>query len=192
MTSSATTAPSARPAQQSVPVPTWCRPARTDEELAHHHAIRREVFVQEQHLFTRSDGDVLDGAPGTVHVLGYAGADPAGAVRLYPLGHDGLWQGDRLAVRRGYRAHHLGAPLVRYAVATAGCRGGRRMVAHVQLPNVEFFTHLGWAPVGAVELYVGQPHQQMVIDLPERHAAYLAARALEAHAALTGAGPSPR
>jgi hypothetical protein len=40
------------------------------------------------------------------------------------------------------------------------------MVAHIQPPNVTFFTRLGWASEGEPEIYVGLPHQQMRISLP--------------------------
>ena len=40
------------------------------------------------------------------------------------------------------------------------------MVAHIQLPNVEFFIRLGWWRNGSVETYAGLPHQPMAISLP--------------------------
>lgn len=86
-------------------------------------------------------------------------------MRLYPLDDEGLWKGDRLAVLDPFRRRRLGAPLVRFAVKTAGERGGRRMLAHVQVPNVPFFERLGWEPVGEAEEYVGHLHQVMAIAL---------------------------
>ncbi len=146
-----------------------CRNARTAAELALHRWIRHQVFVTEQRVFADSDQDEHDGDPATVHVVGYLDGAGAGTVRLYPVGRepDGgvLWKGDRLAVLREYRRHRLGAPLVRYAVRTAGQRGGSRMIAHVQLSNVGFFRYLGWERVGEPELYVGLPHQRMSIWL---------------------------
>lgn len=163
--------PVLRSARPPVGAPTRCAAATTSAELAEHLAVRHEVFVGEQRLFDGTDEDAVDALVGTVHVLGRVADQGAGAVRLYPIdGTDGMtgwWQGDRLAVRRGYRSHGLGAPLVRYAVATAGALGGRVMVAHVQVANVVFFTHLGWQPVGPTEIYVGQPHQRMTIELPD-------------------------
>jgi putative N-acetyltransferase (TIGR04045 family) len=141
-----------------------CHPARTPEELAEHYAVRHAVFVGEQHIFDGDERDSRDTDPATVHVVGSVAGAAGGTVRLYPLG-DGRWQGDRLAVLPEFRTHGLGAPLVRYAVRTAAARGGRLMVAHVQLPNVEFFTHLGWRRDGPEEVYAGLPHQPMVIDL---------------------------
>ena len=75
------------------------------------------------------------------------------------------WQGDRLAVRSGLRHREVGAPLVDFAVATAAAWGGERMTAHVQVLNVRFFECLGWRRAGDPEIYVGLPHQPMVIDL---------------------------
>jgi putative N-acetyltransferase (TIGR04045 family) len=146
-----------------------CRNVRTAAELALHHRIRHQVFVGEQGIFDRDDHDQHDRDPGTVHVVGYLDGSAGGTVRLYPLrglpGGGVLWQGDRLAVLPDYRRHRLGGPLVRHAVRTAGQLGGTLMIAHVQLPNVAFFRHLGWTPAGEPETYQGLPHQRMSITL---------------------------
>lgn len=157
-----------------------CRQACTARELADHHAIRYQVFVQEQAVFAESDRDVHDDDKATIRLVGYCDGVAAGSVRLFELEHaTGLWQGDRLAVLAPFRSSGLGAPLVRCAVATAGALGGDQMVAHVQIANVAFFTRLGWTPVGEPEMYVGLPHQRMLITLPppEEGAAFV--RALE-------------
>ncbi|MGH3277905.1 MAG: MSMEG_0567/Sll0786 family nitrogen starvation N-acetyltransferase [Trebonia sp.] len=144
-----------------------CRPAVSAAELAEHHAIRHEVFVNEQKVFSGSDRDAHDRGDAVIHLLGRCGDTPAGAVRLFPVDETGrLWQGDRLCVLPGFRTRGLGAPLVRCAVASAGARGGTRMIAHIQLPNVRFFTHLGWRPEGDAEIYAGREHQRMVTELP--------------------------
>ncbi|GEL21006.1 MSMEG_0567/Sll0786 family nitrogen starvation N-acetyltransferase [Pseudonocardia asaccharolytica] len=143
-----------------------CLLVRDSADFGTHHHIRHAVFVDEQGIFAESDEDPHDRDPRTLHVLGFVGGVPAGTVRLFPLGDpDGNWQGDRLAVLREFRAAGLGAPLVRFAVATAAAHGGRRMVAHVQPPNETFFRRLGWARCGAPEIYVGRPHLPMAIDL---------------------------
>lgn len=150
-----------------VPAGIVCRPARTADERADHHAIRHQVFVREQAVFAESDRDIHDADEATIRLVGYYRDTAAGAVRLFELEHaTGLWQGDRLAVLPRFRTSGLGAPLVRCAVATAGALGGKQMVAHVQVANVAFFTRLGWTPVGGLEVYVGLPHQRMLIDLP--------------------------
>jgi putative N-acetyltransferase (TIGR04045 family) len=141
----------------------------TGDELETHFELRRRVFVEEQGLFVLDDRDERDDEPATLHAIGLVAAEPCGAVRLYPLDPAAReWKGDRLAVRREYRVHHLGARLVRFAVATAGSRGGRRMIAHVQLPNVRFFERLGWRPVGCPGEFHGVAHQLMSIGLSPR------------------------
>ena len=158
-----TTSVAAFPSSTSADV--VCRVVVDAAELEVHHAIRRLVFVEEQRLFEGDDRDDRDGDPTTLHVLGHVNEAPGGAVRLYPLDEAGLWKGDRLAVLPDFRRHGLGAPLVRFAVRTAGDLGGRRMVAYIQLHNVSFFERLGWQPVGSPAQYVGVFHQRMEIPL---------------------------
>lgn len=147
-----------------------CRLVDGPAERACHHRIRHEVFVAEQRIFEGSDVDAHDSRPDVLHVLGWHDGIPAGAVRLFPLDPTtGTWQGDRLAVLRASRSAGLGAPLVRFAVATAGALGGSRMIAHVQLPNQRFFERLGWVRQGDVEDYVGRPHVLMTIGLAPTH-----------------------
>ena len=143
-----------------------CCLASSDDELEAHFELRRAVFVSEQGLFVDDDRDARDDARATLHALGLIDGEPCGAVRLYPLERSWRrWKGDRLAVLPELRTHHLGAELVRFAVSTAGRLGGDRMVAHVQLPNVRFFEHLGWRRDGASAPFHGIDHQLMSIGL---------------------------
>jgi putative N-acetyltransferase (TIGR04045 family) len=161
--SSATTSPPAERAALA------CRAVSTADERAAHFQIRHQVFVAEQGLFTRTgsgDRDAHDDDPATIHVVGLADGVTCGTVRLYPLpGVPGRWKGDRLAVLAGHRHQGLGAPLVRFAVATAACRGGHEMEAYIQPANVTFFRWLGWRRAGRLVDYAGLPHQRMLIDL---------------------------
>lgn len=142
-----------------------CRLAADAGERAAHFEIRRRVFVEQQALFSGSDRDEYDARDGTLHAVGLFDGRVVGAVRLYPLGADGLWKGDRLAVLPEARVQQVGALLVLFAVETAGTWGGSRMVARVQLPNVRFFERLGWRADGPAEPYVGVMHQPMAIPL---------------------------
>jgi putative N-acetyltransferase (TIGR04045 family) len=147
-----------------------CHAVADAGELAVHFRIRHQVFVLEQGLFREVGGgwdrDVHDDDPATVHVLGHVDGTPCGTVRLYPVpGAPGRWKGDRLAVLDGHRQHGLGAPLVRFAVATAAARGGQEMEAYIQPANVRFFEWLGWRPTGGLVSYAGIAHQRMLIDL---------------------------
>jgi len=144
-----------------------CRVARDAAERESHFAIRRAVFCVEQGMFGGSDDrDERDAAASTLHAVGGEDGVIGGTVRLYPLSTDGrLWQGDRLAVLPAFRHGSLGGSLVRFAVRTAGARGGERMVAMIQVPNVRFFLGLGWSRDGAMVDFHGRPHQPMAIAL---------------------------
>ena len=148
-----------------------CHAVSSAEDLSVHFRIRHQVFVVEQGLFRSAgcggwDRDIHDDDPATVHVVGLFDGTACGTVRLYPVpGVPGQWKGDRLAVLDGYRSHGLGAPLVRFAVATAGARGGREMEAYIQPANVRFFEWLGWRPTDGLVTYAGLAHQRMLIDL---------------------------
>jgi putative N-acetyltransferase (TIGR04045 family) len=144
-----------------------CRVAASADELALHYAIRRTVFCREQGMFGAGDDrDPRDSDPATLHAVGAEGRLIGGTVRLYPVDDDGLvWQGDRLAVLPAFRHGSLGGSLVRFAVRTAGARGGDRMVAMIQVPNVRFFLALGWSRDGDVVEFHGRAHQPMAIAL---------------------------
>jgi putative N-acetyltransferase (TIGR04045 family) len=144
--------------------PVFCRAVAGPEQAAVHHRIRHEVFVLEQAVFAVTDRDAHDANASTIKVLGWAGDEPGGAVRLYPL-EPGIWQGDRLAVLPPFRAWNLGGRLVQFAVDTAAALGGEEMLAHVQMANVRFFERLGWRRRSEPEDYVGLRHQLMAIDL---------------------------
>jgi putative N-acetyltransferase (TIGR04045 family) len=142
-----------------------CRLAGGRAELDAHFAVRRAIFVEAQALFS-DDRDALDAQDSTLHAVAEVGGEILGSVRLYPLESDGLWKGDRLAVLPSARVHRLGGMLVDFAVRTAGARGGERMVAQVQLPNVRFFELLGWVADGPAGPYRGVMHRPMAIGLP--------------------------
>jgi putative N-acetyltransferase (TIGR04045 family) len=140
-----------------------CRLVCGPAELEAHFAVRRAVFVVAQALFD-DDRDEHDDRAETLHVVAEVGGEIVGTVRLYPLG-GGQWKGDRLAVLPGARVHRLGGDLVRFAVRSAGERGGARMVAQVQVANVRFFERLGWEKDGGAGVYRGVMHQPMAIAL---------------------------
>ncbi len=142
-----------------------CRVAGGADERRAHFAVRRAVFCAEQGMFGGDDDrDPRDAEAATLHAVGVEAGLIGGTVRLYPLDADGLlWQGDRLAVLPAFRHGSLGGSLVRFAVRTAGERGGERMVAMIQLANVRFFLALGWSLDGDVVDFHGRAHQPMAI-----------------------------
>ena len=154
------------PAPQATGV--TCRRVTSAVERADHHAIRHQIFVEEQAIFADSDLDAHDRGGTALAINGYCGGLAAGTVRLFALDEsDGSWQGDRLAVLSAYRLRGVGGPLVNAAVATAAILGGTVMTAHIQPKNVRFFQRLGWTIQGGREIYAGLVHQPMAIVLPD-------------------------
>ena len=143
-----------------------CRVAGGADELRAHFAIRRAVFCAEQGMFGGDDDrDPRDAEAATLHAVGVGRGGRRDGAPVSPRCGRPLWQGDRLAVLPAFRHGSLGGSLVRFAVRTAGERGGERMVAMIQLANVRFFLALGWSLDGDVVDFHGRAHQPMAIAL---------------------------
>jgi putative N-acetyltransferase (TIGR04045 family) len=132
--------------------------------LAAYRQLRTRVFVAEQGLFDRSDGDDRDEDPRTVVLVARApDGTVIGGVRLGPAGPGpdiGWWQGGRLVVDPAARRSSTGADLVRAACAHAEQAGALRFDATVQPAQEGFFRRLGWRAIRAAEV-AGHPHVLM-------------------------------
>jgi putative N-acetyltransferase (TIGR04045 family) len=130
-------------------------------------ALREQVFVQEQGVFTGHDRDAIDEiALPLVAIAEDAAGGPrvAGTVRIHESA-PGIWWGSRLAVAPEWRrVGRLGAELIRLAVGTARARGAVEFHAHVQQQNVVLFRRLHWAVAAEVDLH-GRPHAHMLASL---------------------------
>ncbi|MDH3226106.1 MAG: GNAT family N-acetyltransferase [Thermoleophilia bacterium] len=152
------------------------RIARSEPDLRAHYSVRRSIFVREQGIFAETDLDEWDDS--ALHIVAETDGEIVGAVRIYRLDDFGLWKGDRLAVLPHARGG-VGMLLVRFAVESAGLRGGYVMVANVQEANARFFERLGWSVRGPKTDYHGRPHREVSISLrgavaPDAHAASVA------------------
>lgn len=131
--------------------------------MAAYHALRTEVFVREQGLFTGHDRDDRDDDARTVVLVARDGAgEVLGGVRLCPAteGPDlGWWLGGRLVVAPASRGM-IGAALIRAACAYAENAGVLRFEATVQTRNEPLFTRLGWTTVRPVSV-ADTPHVLM-------------------------------
>lgn len=168
MSSHVSSTPTASLLSDVTPAPTeaTCRLVAGPEDWDGHFRVRHAVFVTEQGIFPHSDRDLHDDEPGVLHAVAVVSGRAIGAVRLYPGADARTWSGDRLAILPEFRGRGmLGARLVRFAVVTARDRGGQRMTAMIQLPNVPLFASLGWAAVGEPVLYHGLAHQPVSIAL---------------------------
>jgi putative N-acetyltransferase (TIGR04045 family) len=140
-----------------------CRPIKNQEELNVSFRIRKKVFVEEQGLFKRTDRDRHD--KNAIHIVAIYKNRIVGTVRVY-LKNGDVWHGSRLAVLKRFRGR-VGRQLVQKAVEVVRDKKARHFEANILLKNVPFFKMLGWAPIGPVISYRGQPHQVMKAVLKE-------------------------
>jgi putative N-acetyltransferase (TIGR04045 family) len=140
--------------------------ARDRWQLAAYYALRRAVFVREQHMFADTDIDEYDThALHLVAMAAQAGVlhEVVGVVRIYEQA--GVWFGGRLAVVPQYRrCREVGSALTREAVGAARALGASRFLATVQHDNVRFFERQHFVTRGPLSL-CGRPHQLMEADL---------------------------
>ncbi len=119
------------------------------------HAVRQQVFVQEQGVPAALERDALD--PDCVHVLALDSADtPIGTGRMAPDGRIG-----RMAVLAAWRSRGVGEALLQGLVDAAAQRGLAEVHLHAQLPAREFYARQGFIPEGAHFEEAGIGHQQM-------------------------------
>jgi putative N-acetyltransferase (TIGR04045 family) len=141
------------------------RTAVTEQEIQEALSLRRQVFVEEQHIFDTTDEDEHDEESFFIN----AWKDESiliGTVRCYPDREDpSVWWGGRLAVRSEFRLRGIGVYLIEAAVEEMKIRSVRRFLAQVQQQNVNLFEKLGWKTVGDVFWVRDHPHQIMEANL---------------------------
>lgn len=155
------------PVAQYAPVAFIVHEAGSDWERAQAHALRRAVFCIEQGIFVGDDRDAIDEQAQLLVAMSCIGGMPdqvVGTVRIHTPA-PGLWWGSRLAVHAAFRSQgHLGATLIRLAVARAHAQGCQRFMAHVQSQNVPLFQKLHWHRGAELSIH-GRPHTEMQADL---------------------------
>lgn len=129
------------------------------------HAIRRKVFVEEQHVPEELEWDDID--PRCYHVLALAGSGAAiGTGRLTPDGHIG-----RMAVLKKWRGKGVGSAILRTLMSYARMEGFETVQLHAQTHAVGFYEKHGFRTVGGEFMEAGIPHLRMEIriePLPSR------------------------
>jgi putative N-acetyltransferase (TIGR04045 family) len=130
-------------------------------------SLRRQVFCEEQGVFSGDDRDAVDDVAiplVAISYLGVAADQVVGTVRIHEA-EPGLWWGSRLAVAPDYRkVGALGAALIKLAVSSAHARGCTRFLANVQSQNALLFRRLRWKTLHEFSLH-GIAHHHMEADL---------------------------
>lgn len=119
-------------------------------------AIRREVFVVEQHVPEDEEWDAKD--VNCRHVLAWAGGEAIGCGRLLPDGHIG-----RMAVLKPWRGRGVGSALLQRLIALAREAGFSEPRLHAQTHALGFYRRHAYSTVGDEFMEAGIPHYEMVL-----------------------------
>lgn len=127
-------------------------------DLAACHALRREVFIEEQGIAEPDEWDDLDGR--AVHLLATIDGVPAGTARLLTEGRTGKI--GRICVVKSQRGTGLGAALVRAGIDRLSAMPGIETIRlGAQQHAIGFYEKLGFTVCGPVYDDAGIPHRDM-------------------------------
>lgn len=128
------------------------------EHAAELQAIRRAVFVVEQHVSEEEEWDDNDAV--CQHVLALADGMPIGTGRLLPNGHVG-----RMAVLKDWRGRGVGRAMLTLLLNLARESGFKSVVLHAQTHALNFYIKQGFTAEGHEFMEAGIPHRLMRISL---------------------------
>jgi predicted GNAT family N-acyltransferase len=120
-------------------------------------AIRRTVFIEEQHVPAAIEMDEDDAH--AFHVIAFDDDTPVGCGRMVPHG-DRVKIG-RMAVLRERRGEGIGRQILEYLMESARRQGFRKAVLHAQLHAEGFYLKNGYVPEGEVFEEAGIAHCAM-------------------------------
>jgi predicted GNAT family N-acyltransferase len=129
----------------------------SDAQMALAGAIRRAVFVEEQHVPEELEVDEDDAH--AFHVLALDGITPVGCGRMVP--HEGYVKIGRMAVLSKRRGEGIGRTILQFLMASAKRRGFTHAVLHAQLTAEGFYLKNGYVPEGEVFEEAGIMHRRM-------------------------------
>jgi predicted GNAT family N-acyltransferase len=117
-------------------------------------AIRREVFIDEQHIPESEEWD--DGDAVSIHAVAYDSGGAIATGRLLPDARIG-----RMAVRRPHRRSGIGGMLLDALIDAARARGDGSVVLSAQTYVIDFYARHGFVTRGEPYDDCGIPHQTM-------------------------------
>jgi len=128
------------------------------QRMADAHAVRRRVFIEEQHVPEELELD--DDDQHAVHALALLDDRPVGCGRFVVHGGVEVKIG-RMAVRAELRGTGIGQAILEFLMSEARRRGFARAVLHAQLSAEGFYLKQGFLPVGPVFEEAGMSHRRM-------------------------------
>lgn len=136
-------------------------PITSAAQLREAHAIRRKVFIQEQHVPEAMELDQDDER--AFHVLALDGKRAVGCGRF--VAHESEVKIGRMAVTLELRGSGIGRRVLEFLMDAARQRGHRKAVLHAQLTAEGFYLKQGFTAIGEVFEEAGIMHRKMEREL---------------------------
>jgi predicted GNAT family N-acyltransferase len=127
------------------------------EQMEQAWAIRRRVFIEEQHVPEEIEMDADDAD--AFHALAFDDERSVGCGRM--VAHDGYVKIGRMAVLRERRGEGIGRSILAFLMKSAKQRGFERAVLHAQMTAEAFYLKNGYVPEGEVFEEAGILHRRM-------------------------------
>ena len=122
--------------------------------------IRREVFIDEQHVPEDLEWDGLDTACRHVLAEERDSGTPVGTGRLVADGQIG-----RMAIRKPYRRQGIGHQILQQLIELARRDGHQQVYLHAQVYVVEFYRQAQFEVCSDTFMDAGIPHVTMKLNL---------------------------
>lgn len=126
-------------------------------------AIRKAVFIQEQHIDPVLELDTVTDA--TWHYVLYDEAGQAVATARMTPETGGKQHIQRVATLKTARGHGYAQAIIREMIVDARSHGDRQLVLGAQVTAQSFYTQLGFVPQGEQFMEAGLAHQEMAMTL---------------------------
>ncbi len=133
------------------------------DDLTACHALRRQVFIEEQQV---PETDEVDGRDlEALHILAKKDAEAIGCARILLI--DDTGKIGRVCVLAEYRGQGIGVALIKAALQVLRDQPGiTKAKLGSQTHAIGFYEKLGFRAVGPEYLDAGIPHRDMLRDLP--------------------------
>ncbi|MEH7456476.1 GNAT family N-acetyltransferase [Bacillus sp. JJ1127] len=133
----------------------------TDQQLRDAFSVRKQVFVEEQHVSTEEEYDQFEEI--AKHIVVYDDNIPVGAGRLRTV--DGIGKVERICVLASHRKKGIGKIIMDALEAYAMEESLPKLKLHAQTQAESFYKKLGYQTVSDVFIEADIPHVVMIKEL---------------------------
>ncbi|MCQ6274281.1 GNAT family N-acetyltransferase [Bacillus sp. V3B] len=129
-----------------------------NQQLKTAYAVRKQVFVDEQHVPVEEEIDQLESE--ATHFILYSDQEPAGAGRFRFV--DGYGKVERICVLKKFRKSGVGKALMNKIESYAKKQEIHKLKLNAQTQAIPFYSKLGYKIVSEEFLDAGIPHKTML------------------------------